>query len=126
MPRVLICEPGRILLTALDYRMRKYGMEVVRAQTGEEALRRIHRNSVDLAVVNTRLPDFRILSFVHLIREDFRSDVPLILLSEVEEEMETVFNALEAGANDFLTIPFKPLELAMRIQLLLPVKAYDK
>jgi DNA-binding response OmpR family regulator len=107
--RVLLCGLGSILTNALDYRLRKYGYQAVRAADASEALNRVHAGHVEALVT----------SVIGLIREDFRSDIPIILVTEPDTDMEGVIEGLEAGADDFVTFPFKPHELALRLKLLL-------
>lgn len=117
--RVLLCGLGTILTNALDYRLRKYGYQSVRATDASEALNRIHARHVDALVISVDLSQNKLSSVIGLIREDFHSDIPIILVTELDSDMDIVIAGLEAGADDFVTFPFKPHELALRLKLLL-------
>lgn len=117
--RVLLCGLGSILTNAMDYRLRKYGCKVVRVNDTTEALGRIHSGQVDILVTSINLQGYRLSTFVNLIREDFHSMMPIILVTEPDSDIETVLEGIEAGADDFVTFPFKPSELILRIKLLL-------
>ena len=55
--------------------------------------------------------------FITLIREDFRSRIPIILVTEPDADPTSVIDGLDAGADDFVTFPFKPNELVLRLKL---------
>jgi DNA-binding response OmpR family regulator len=115
--RVLLCGLGSILTNALDYRLRKYGYRSLRAATASEALNRVHAEHADALVVSVNVEDYKLATFIALIREDFRSRIPIILVTEPDDDPETVLAGLEAGADDFVTFPFKPNELVLRLKL---------
>jgi DNA-binding response OmpR family regulator len=117
--RILLCGLGSILTNALDYRLRKFGYRAIRAADASEALNRVHARHVDALVTSVSLDNFRLPTFVGLIREDFQSGIPIILVTEPDTEFDQVIEGLEAGADDFVTFPFKPNELALRLKLLL-------
>ena len=117
--RVLLCGLGSILNNALDYRLRKYGYRVIAARDANDALGRIHTGNVDIIISSINLDGFGLSSFVGLIREDLGHSIPIILVTEIESDAETLMEGMEAGADDFVTFPFKPAELVMRIKLLL-------
>ena len=117
--RILLCGLGSILTNALDFRLRKYGHTVSKAQDATEAINRIHAGHADVLVSMTTVPNFRLTTFIGLIREDLRSEIPIILVSEPDDNLDEILLGIEAGADDFLSYPFKPAELVVRIHLLL-------
>jgi DNA-binding response OmpR family regulator len=117
--RVLLYGLGSILTNALDYRLRKYGFRVVRVQTARDVLAYIHTDRTDILVSSLNIEDFSLESFIGLIREDLGNPIPIILVTEPDADVETVLAGMEAGADDFVTHPFKPAELVLRIKLLL-------
>jgi DNA-binding response OmpR family regulator len=117
--RVLLCGLGSILTNAMDYRLRKHGCKVVRVSDSTEALSRIHAGHADILVTSVNLQGYQLSTFIGLIREDMHSMMPIILVTEPEGDIEAVLEGMEAGADDFVTFPFKPIELVMRIKLLL-------
>jgi DNA-binding response OmpR family regulator len=126
--RVLLCGLGTVLSNALDYRLRKHGCRISKASDGREALHRIHTKNTDVLVCYVNIEGFNLETFISLIRQDFKSDIPIILVAEPDTEIEDVLVGIEAGADDFVTFPFKPIELVMRIKLLvhrvIPVLKY--
>jgi DNA-binding response OmpR family regulator len=117
--RILLCGLGSVLTNALDFRLRKYGCKVSKAQDANEALNKIHAGQTDVLVTSIVVPNFRLTTFIGLVREDIRSDVPIILVSEPDGDLDEILLGIEAGADDFMTFPFKPFELVVRINLLL-------
>jgi DNA-binding response OmpR family regulator len=117
--RILLCGLGSILTNALDFRLRKYGCKVSKAYDATEALNRIHAGHADVLVSSVTMQNFRLTTFIGLIREDLKSDIPIILVSEPDGDLDDIMLGIEAGADDFLSYPFKPAELVVRIHLLL-------
>jgi DNA-binding response OmpR family regulator len=117
--RILLCGLGSILTNALDFRLRKYGYKVSKAQDATEAINRIHAGHADVLVSSVNVQNFRLATFIGLIREDLRSEIPIILVSEPDGDLDDILLGIEAGADDFLSYPFKPYELVLRIHLLL-------
>jgi DNA-binding response OmpR family regulator len=117
--RVLLCGLGPILTNALDCRLRKYGCKIQRAADTTEALSIIHGGYADILVTSVNTEGYRLGNFIGLIKEDLMSDMPIILVTEPDGDMDAVLEGIEAGADDFVTFPFKPAELILRIKLLL-------
>jgi two-component system, OmpR family, response regulator len=117
--RVLLLGLGTILTNAMDCRLRKYGCRVIKATDTHEALSRIHAGQADILVTSVHIDNFKLTHFIGLIRENLQKDLPIILVTEPDADTETVLEGIEAGADDFVTFPFKPAELILRIKLLL-------
>jgi len=58
---------------------------------------------------------------LEMVREEMKSDVPVIIISALEKE-ETILEAFRKGANDFIAKPFKPNELILRIKRIIQEK----
>ena len=113
--KILICEDEEILLTALEFRLRKLGYEVVLAKDGREALQLIPLQKPDLIIADVQMPHVTGLELTEQVRKGMQSDLPIIIISALEHD-EFVLKALDLGANDFVTKPFKPAELVLRVQ----------
>ena len=113
MARVLVVddEPQirRVLRSALT--MQSYF--VVDARSGEEALNRIREDRYDLIVLDRNMPGIGGLEACHQIRST--SDVAIIMLTVRKAEAEKI-EALDAGADDYVTKPFSMPELLARIR----------
>lgn len=88
---------------------------IISANDGEKGLEMLETETPDLVMVNSSLSDVEILDLISRIREF--SDVPLIILSEAETDMDRA-RGLEAGADDYVTKPFNPIELLAKIKAL--------
>jgi len=113
--RILICEDEEIMLTALEFRLRKAGFEVLLAENGKIALEKIKEENPDLVVADIMMPFVTGLELIKFIRKDMHSALPVIVISALEHE-DTVLEAFRLGATDFITKPFKPSELVLRIK----------
>jgi DNA-binding response OmpR family regulator len=113
--RILICEKEEVLLTALEFRLRKQGYEVEVAPDGDIALDSLRRGGLDLAILGTESKKKPGLTLLRELRENLRDDLPVILIAPLEQE-EDVMEGFRLGANDFVAKPFKPVELVLRVR----------
>jgi two-component system, OmpR family, KDP operon response regulator KdpE len=110
---ILVVDDEPQILRALTTNLRGAGYEVVRAATGEEALAQAAMRPPDAVVLDLVLPD---LSGVEVCRElRTWSEMPIVILSAVGEEGQKV-EALDAGADDYVTKPFGMGELLARLR----------
>lgn len=113
--KILICEDEEIMLTALEFRLKKQGFEVVRAEDGQVAIDKIRLEDPDLIIADIMMPHVSGLELITFVRQDLRKDTPVIVISALELD-EVVLEASRLGANDFISKPFKPIELILRIK----------
>lgn len=113
--KILICEDEEIMLTALEFRLRKHGFEVILAENGKVALKKLKEDPPDLIVADIMMPFVNGLDLIEFIRKDLRNAIPIIIISALEHE-DVVLQAFRSGATDFITKPFKPDELVLRIK----------
>jgi two-component system alkaline phosphatase synthesis response regulator PhoP len=113
--KILICEDEEIMLTALEFRLRKQGFEVLIAENGKIALEKIKTEKPDLVVADILMPYVTGLELIEFVRKDMRNALPIIVISALEHE-DVVLEAFRMGATDFIAKPFKPNELILRIK----------
>ena len=113
--KILICEDEEILLTAIEFRMRKQGFEVILAKDGLAAYEKVKSDPPDLIIADIVMPHLTGLELIEKIRTELKSDLPVIVISALEDD-DVVLNAFKIGANDFITKPFKPAELVLRVK----------
>ncbi len=113
MSRVLVVDDDRQLLRALRINLSARGYEVVLAPDGTTALAAASRQPPDLVIVDLGLPDMDGVNVVEGIRG--WSSVPVIVLSARHLEQAKV-QALDAGADDYVTKPFGMDELMARVR----------
>jgi two-component system KDP operon response regulator KdpE len=114
--RILVCDDDGQLLRGLRLVLREAGYEVLSCETGEEALDRAAVSGPHAAIVDLMLPDMPGIEVCRRLRE--WSDIPILILSAVGEEAVKI-EALQNGADDYVTKPFGPGELVARIAALL-------
>jgi two-component system KDP operon response regulator KdpE len=110
--RVLVVDDERQILRALKVILREAGYEVIEATTIAEALDRVAVRPPDAAIVDLMLPDGSGVELCRRLRE--WTTMPILVLSAVGEEDAKV-QALEAGADDYVTKPFGTRELVARL-----------
>ncbi len=111
--RILVVDDEPQILRALTTNLRGAGYDVVRAATGEQALAQAAARPPDAVVLDLILPD---ISGVEVCRElRTWSEMPIVILSAVGEERQKV-EALDAGADDYVTKPFGMGELLARLR----------
>ena len=113
--KILICEDEEIMLTALEFRLRKQGFTVVKAEDGQQAVNKFLEEKPDLVIADIMMPHISGLELIQIIREKYNSKVPVIVISALEYD-DIVLQAFKLGATDFITKPFKPYELILRIR----------
>jgi two-component system KDP operon response regulator KdpE len=119
MAKVLVIDDDKSLLRAMRLGLKSGGHEVVTAQTGAEGINQTAMRSPDVVILDIGLPDIDGLVVCKRIRQ--WSDVPIIILSASGAENRKV-DALNGGANDYVTKPFSMAELEARIRAVLRTK----
>jgi len=117
--RVLVVEDEADIAALIAYQLTREGYRVETASTGTEALDAVGRELPDLVVLDRMLPDLSGDEVLQRLRADAPTlNVPVIVLT-AKREQEDRIEGLELGADDYLTKPFSPRELALRVQAIL-------
>ncbi|HEY0516701.1 MAG TPA: response regulator transcription factor [Solirubrobacteraceae bacterium] len=111
--RILVCDDDPQIQRALRLMLREAGFEVLVTETGEQALDRAAASAPHAAIVDLMLPDIHGIEVCRQLRR--WSELPIIVLSAIGEEQIKI-EALESGADDYVTKPFGPGELVARVQ----------
>jgi CheY-like chemotaxis protein len=118
-PQLLLIEEDPLLMEITAFRLELLGYELVKAETAEKALEWLQNNSPTLVIVDQFLSGMDGLEFLNRISNDIRtSEIPVIFLS-VNADLEEVQKAYNAGADDFLVIPYDPVVLEAKVERLL-------
>jgi DNA-binding response OmpR family regulator len=116
MQTVLVVDDEEIVRDVVVRYLKRDGYRTLEAATGEEALRILELETPSLVVLDVMLPEHDGLEICRWIRA--RSDLPVIMLTARGEEADRIVG-LELGADDYVTKPFSPRELAVRVRNLL-------
>ena len=113
--RILVVEDERDIAALISYHLTKDGYRVRTAEGGVEALEALSAERPDLVVLDLMLPGLSGYEILEQMRgQQELSDVPVIILTARRDESERI-KGLELGADDYLTKPFSPRELVLRV-----------
>jgi two-component system, OmpR family, KDP operon response regulator KdpE len=112
-PHVLVVDDEPQFLRALETNLRGAGYDVETAATADEALTKAGLRTPEAIILDLILPDRRGTDVTRELRQ--WTDVPIVLISAVGEEQEKI-DALDAGADDYVTKPFAIGELLARLR----------
>lgn len=119
--KILVAEDEPVMLMAIAGRLKKDGYEVTSTRDGSEALKMLELNPPDLIITDILMPHTSGLEVISIAKAKAGKSIPVIVLSGLGQE-ETVMEAFQLGADDFLTKPFNPTELSLRVKRLLKTK----
>jgi two-component system KDP operon response regulator KdpE len=111
--RILVVDDERAIRRFLTMALNSQGYTVVEAVDGESALQAVVMQRPDLLILDLGLPDMDGIEVVRRLRE--WSELPILILSVREQEADKIA-ALDAGADDYLTKPFRVGELLARLR----------
>ena len=115
-PTVLLVEDDRSIGNLLRAYLARHGYRVLWVRSGEDALAELRRQPVRIVLLDIGLPGIDGFDVCREIRN--RSSVPIVMLTARDEEPDRVAG-LEVGADDYVSKPFSPRELAARIKAVL-------
>ena len=115
--KILIAEDDELILKIIEFRLKKDGHEVIITKDGRDALIKIEELQPDLVISDIMMPYTSGLEIVSELKTKYGKKIPIIILSSMGQE-DVVLEAFKLGADDFITKPFSPNELTMRINRL--------
>ena len=113
MYNVLVCDDDREIVEAIEIYLSQEGYKVLKAYDGEEALKVLDREKVDLLIIDVMMPKLDGIRATLKIRE--KKNMPIIILSAKSEDADKILG-LNVGADDYMMKPFNPLELTARVK----------
>lgn len=113
---VLVVDDDREIVGAIAKLLELDGHRVLRAYDGLEALELLHEETVHLIILDVMMPRMDGLSATMQVRRE--KNVPILLLSAKTEDADKIAG-LSIGADDYMTKPYNPMELAARVKALL-------
>lgn len=113
MAKILVCDDDKDIVEVIDIYLTQEGYEVLKAYDGDEAIKVLKSNEVDLLIMDVMMPRLDGIRAALKIRENM--SLPIIILSAKSEDADKILG-LNIGADDYMTKPFNPLELVARVK----------
>lgn len=113
MPKILIVEDEKNISKLIQDTVSLANYEFDCSFDGEDALKKINKNTYDLILLDIMLPK---LDGFQIVEQMEKKDIPIIFLS-AKNDVSTIVKGLKSGGKDYITKPFEPLELLARIEL---------
>lgn len=110
---ILVCDDDKAIVEAIAIFLKEEGYRVLPCYGGEEALRLIQSETVHLALLDIMMPGLDGLHTARKMRQ--LSSLPILFLTAKSEDTDKIIG-LNAGADDYITKPFNPLELMARVK----------
>jgi two-component system phosphate regulon response regulator PhoB len=118
-PRILVVDDEPDAVELVGFNLKGAGYDVSSAVDGEEALKKARDLLPDLIVLDLMIPAVDGLEVCKILRRDARTaTIPIVMLTAKAAEVDRVLG-LELGADDYVTKPFSPRELVLRVKRLL-------
>lgn len=117
--RILACDDDEAIVSMIRFKLTRENIgEVVKASDGRQAKQLLEKEEFGLIITDIHMPFHSGLEIVTFVRKELKKQTPIIILS-AEGLEETVLQAFDLGVNDFLSKPFSPAELAIRVKRLI-------
>lgn len=110
---ILVVDDEREIADLIEVYLKNDGYDVYKYYNGTEALSCVENTQLSLAILDVMLPDMSGFTLCQKIREKYM--FPIIMLTAKVEDMDKIMG-LTLGADDYITKPFNPLELAARVK----------
>jgi len=117
--RILLIEDEPDIAEVLEYNLEKEGYDVEVARRGDSGLEAVRRDTPDLILLDLMLPGLDGLELTRLLKRDGgTARVPIVMLTARGEEVDRIVG-LELGADDYISKPFSPREVVLRVKAVL-------
>lgn len=113
MANILVCDDDREIVDAIEIYLNQDGYRIFKAYDGEQAINLLKKEEIHLLIMDIMMPKLDGIRATLKIRE--YSSIPIIMLSAKSEDTDKILG-LNIGADDYITKPFNPLELAARVK----------
>jgi DNA-binding response OmpR family regulator len=119
LPTVLVVEDDPVILRLLEVNFELEGFEVLLAHDGAEGLDLAKAHRPDLVISDIMMPKLSGIELVTALKADpGTAEIPIVLLS-AKAQTSDLKAGMDAGADDYITKPFEPLDLVERVNVLL-------
>jgi two-component system response regulator VanR len=110
---ILVVDDEQTITDLIEIYLKNENYNVFKFYNGRDALKCIESENIDLAILDIMLPDVNGFSICQRIRENYT--FPVIMLTAKDEETDKI-TGLTLGADDYITKPFRPLEMVARVK----------
>jgi two-component system phosphate regulon response regulator PhoB len=118
-PKILVIDDEPDAVDLIEFNLKQAGYDVVSAADGTDALKKARSIRPALILLDVMLPEVDGLEVCKILRRDsLTADTPIIMLTAKAAEIDRVLG-LELGADDYVTKPFSPRELILRVKKML-------
>ncbi|HJQ79337.1 MAG TPA: response regulator [Lacipirellulaceae bacterium] len=125
-PQILLIEEDPTLLEITAFRLELLGYEVVMQQSAERALEWLRDKLPSLIIVDQVLPGMDGVEFINRLSNDTRTnEIPIMFLS-AKADLDDVQRAYNAGADEYLVIPYDPMVLESKVERLVHAVAVSE
>jgi NtrC-family two-component system response regulator AlgB len=124
MTRILVLDDDPQIVRTLEIMLRHDGHDVLTASSGEEALERLEKDAVDIALVDLQLPGISGTEVLRKLRDKHRGVETVIITAY--GSIETAVEAMKEGAFDYLTKPFSPEQVRHRLRQIQRLKHLER
>jgi two-component system phosphate regulon response regulator PhoB len=115
-PKILVVDDEPEAVELVDFNLKQAGFDVLTAADGAEALKKAHGAVPSLVVLDLMLPEVDGLEVCKMLRRDpATANIPIVMVTAKAAEIDRILG-LELGADDYITKPFSPRELVLRIK----------
>ncbi len=111
--RILVVDDEQSIADLIEVYLKSENYSILKFYNGHDALQCVENENIDLAILDVMLPDISGFSICQQIRE--KHNFPVIMLTAKDEEVDKI-TGLTIGADDYITKPFKPLEMVARVK----------
>ncbi|MBU2527358.1 MAG: response regulator transcription factor [Bacteroidetes bacterium] len=118
MKKILIIDDDRMIVTILQFRLEKEKFNIIVCEDGKKAKKLMEVEKPDLVIADIMMPMVSGLEIINFIRNKKKWDIPIVVLSSINDD-KTLLEAYTLGADEFVTKPFSPEELVIRIKKML-------
>lgn len=112
--KILIAEDDELMLRTLEFRLKKDGHTILLARDGREAMQLIDSALPDLVITDIMMPYSSGMEIVGFLKQKYDNRIKVIILSGMGQE-NVILEAFRLGADDYITKPFSPNELSVRV-----------
>ncbi|UAB85079.1 response regulator [Zunongwangia sp. SCSIO 43204] len=124
MKNILLVEDSLLIERALSFRLKHSGYNVIHALNGKKAIEILENNRIDLILTDLVMPEGSGQDFLEYVF-NHGYEIPCLVLSSITEET-TITKLLDRGIVDYITKPFRPEEIHLRIRRALGTYKFEK